>query len=487
MADAPTIQIEQQAFTIHVDTDEVDVAVPSEVVSIVEIGVPGMAGPTGNDGADGADGAPGADGNDGAPGVGIPAGGTNGQLLFKNGTADYDVSWGNVTYLDLSGGQMAGPAKFIPGTSAAPGIASSVDADTGILLQNGYFEMVAGSYRYIATRGYGGGQILMPRQILHLVATLTGGTAIDVGNSASRYITISGSGWTCSALGSVPIDSGYGYYVDLEISGDGLFTHDPAAIQCPNDVDLAVSDGDVVRVRPVGTGTISAWKVIGHYSPAPKAIADISGLQTALDGKVTDSDVRGGAASLNDRLGCISNFASPNAGGVVTGQYYDNSFQGTASSTLAGAANRLDLAPYYTSVPLSIDQIGVAVSTAVAAATGKVVIYSADADGWPDVLLYESGDLDFSTTGYKSAALTFTFDSGVQYWVGVHHSSTATIRSINVSSAVNLGLTSSSAANYATILRRTVAYANSAPSPWNFVNRDRVANTTPPSIRFRAA
>lgn len=202
---------------------------------------------------------------------------------------------------------------------------------------------------------------------------------------------------------------------------------------------------------------------------------------------VPEDEVKGGADSLAERLATISNFASPNAGGVITGQYYDNSFQGTNSSTLAGVANRIDLAPYYTSVTLNIDQIGLAVSTAVASAQGKVVIYEAGADGWPDTLLFESGALDFSSTGYKSEALTFTFTSGKIYWIGARHSSTATIRTINVSSSVNLGLISSTAANYATLLRRTVTFANSAPNPWNFVNGDRVAASTPPSVRFRAA
>lgn len=196
---------------------------------------------------------------------------------------------------------------------------------------------------------------------------------------------------------------------------------------------------------------------------------------------------RGGAASLGARISTISNFASPNAGGVVVGQYYDNSFQGTASATLAGAANRIDLAPYYTSVSLPIDRIGVAVSTGVASALAKVVIYSADASGWPGALLYESGNLDCATTGMKEATLDFTFTSGTIYWLGVRHSSTATIRAINVSSAVNLGLTSATASNYATILRRTVTFASAAPDPWTFTNSDRVANVGPPSIRFRAA
>lgn len=47
----------------------------------------------GDDGEDGAPGAPGADGEDGAPGVGVPAGGTTGQVLKKQSNTDYDTVW----------------------------------------------------------------------------------------------------------------------------------------------------------------------------------------------------------------------------------------------------------------------------------------------------------------------------------------------------------------------------------------------------------
>lgn len=195
----------------------------------------------------------------------------------------------------------------------------------------------------------------------------------------------------------------------------------------------------------------------------------------------------GDVADITSRVNTISNFASPNAGGVVVGQHYDNSFQGTASATLAGAANRIDLAPYYTSMDLRIDRIGCAVSTAIAASNIKVVIYSSTAEGWPDVLLHESADLSSAAAGYANATLAFTFLKGTIYWVGVRHSATATLRTINVSSAVNLGLASSTATSYATILRRTLTYATAATSPWVFTNSDRVSNVSPPSIRFRAA
>jgi hypothetical protein len=195
---------------------------------------------------------------------------------------------------------------------------------------------------------------------------------------------------------------------------------------------------------------------------------------------------QGGAISLSDRINTISNFASPNAGGIVSGNYYDNSFQGTASSTLAGATNRIDLAAYYTSINLPINQIGVAVSTAVAGANVKIVIYNTGANGWPNALLYESADISAATAAYAFATLSFTFLSGTIYWVGVRHSSTATLRTINVSSACNYGLVSSSGTTYANVLRKSVAFANPAPNPWGFAVSDLVA-ATPPSIRFRAA
>jgi hypothetical protein len=196
---------------------------------------------------------------------------------------------------------------------------------------------------------------------------------------------------------------------------------------------------------------------------------------------------RGDRSNLNLRISTISNFASPNVGGNIVGQYYDNAFQATGSGTLAGVANRLDLAPFYTSSKLRIDQIGIAVSTAVASSLAKVVIYSSDSDGWPDTLLYEGdSDLDCSTTGYKFHTLDFTFDSGRQYWLGVRYNSNQTIRAVQASSAVNLGVNGSNGGNYFTILRKTVNYTDPTPATWSFVATDRVS-LNPPSIRMRAA
>lgn len=56
-------------------------------------GPQGPAGPPGPTGATGATGPAGTDGADGADGVGVPAGGTTGQVLAKASGADHDTGW----------------------------------------------------------------------------------------------------------------------------------------------------------------------------------------------------------------------------------------------------------------------------------------------------------------------------------------------------------------------------------------------------------
>jgi hypothetical protein len=191
-------------------------------------------------------------------------------------------------------------------------------------------------------------------------------------------------------------------------------------------------------------------------------------------------------ADLTARVGVISNFASPNAGGIVIGQHYDNSFQGSASSSITGVANRIELAPYYTSSAFTADRLGVNVTTVAVGAVGRILVYGSSAEGWPDALLFEgSVDLDMGVLGFRSHTEDFVFERGTQYWVGIHTSSTARYSGIATSSAVNLGLASATATNYATILRRTVAFTSAAPSSWAYVNAERISNVSPPSIRFR--
>jgi hypothetical protein len=53
-----------------------------------------LVGPAGPAGATGPTGPAGADGTDGTDGVGVPVGGTTGQVLKKSSGTDYDTAWG---------------------------------------------------------------------------------------------------------------------------------------------------------------------------------------------------------------------------------------------------------------------------------------------------------------------------------------------------------------------------------------------------------
>lgn len=236
---------------------------------------------------------------------------------------------------------------------------------------------------------------------------------------------------------------------------------------------------------PVG-GELSAEELDGNFTNLRTAAEQLDMAAEAVTGEVVDA--RSSRASLSRRLDSIASVATPNGGGYIVGQHYDNCFHSSNNSTLAGQANRATMAPFVVARSLRVDRMGVAVSTAVAGSLLRCFIYSSGRDSWPDQLLYE-GDTDLSgaATGYPAHILDFTFEPDRLYWVGVRHSSTATIRTISTSNCLNLGLSLSTGNSYNTVIRRTIAFATPLPTTWGFTTSDFSAAETPPSIRFRCA
>ncbi len=170
---------------------------------------------------------------------------------------------------------------------------------------------------------------------------------------------------------------------------------------------------------------------------------------------------------------------------TTPGLYVDNTLGATATAARALANNRIELVPFATAVALTVNLAGISVSTGVAG-NARVLVYSSTAAGWPDQLLLQTTNLSTAAAVFVSAPVTFTFQPGVRYWVGVHGASTASIRSLPLSSAVPLGLIAPDATTYASVIRRTSTFGT-PPTTWAFVIGDLVAGATPPSIRFRAA
>lgn len=72
---------------------EISPETQSWIVKLTVFGGVGAPGAPGADGDDGADGAAGAAGANGVDGIGVPAGGTTGQVLVKSSDEDYATEW----------------------------------------------------------------------------------------------------------------------------------------------------------------------------------------------------------------------------------------------------------------------------------------------------------------------------------------------------------------------------------------------------------
>ena len=222
--------------------------------------------------------------------------------------------------------------------------------------------------------------------------------------------------------------------------------------------DALIADRNTGRVRfPVGvaltglaadpSSATDGW--LWHNSTTGQLRARLSGVTRIL----ADQDVPWITPAAGDYA-----LTTSGAGGAATG-------------VLAGAAGRTDLFPFIPRDDISIDRLSVNVTTLIAAALGKIVLYAADVIGRPATLILETSDLDFSTVGLKEATVAQTLRRGITYWIGIRHSSTA-ILSAWASTAtpdLNGGAPVTTARK---VLRRTLAYATAAPGTWGYLSSE---------------
>jgi hypothetical protein len=162
-----------------------------------------------------------------------------------------------------------------------------------------------------------------------------------------------------------------------------------------------------------------------------------------------------------------------------------------APAVLAGASGRGDLSPWLCTRTITPAALGLQVTTGVASAQVRILVYAADADGWPTTLLWDSGALDAATsnTYRESAASVPTFAKGVLYWLGVLSSSTAATRRVALGAAVQIGGIGATAttATYGSVVRRTGLTFAAPPDPWGFAATQITNGVVPPQILARFA
>lgn len=169
------------------------------------------------------------------------------------------------------------------------------------------------------------------------------------------------------------------------------------------------------------------------------------------------------------------------------GEFVMTTICGTgATSVLTGVANRTEIFPFMPRKDLMVDALGLNCATAVAAAQAKLVVYGSNALGRPDALLAETGVVDLSTTGNKTAAASLVLRRGLTYWLGLRHSATATISAWAAQSTPDINGGTTMLTTSRKVLRRTLAFATPAQTVWGFDSTE-IAAANPPAIWLRMA
>lgn len=197
---------------------------------------------------------------------------------------------------------------------------------------------------------------------------------------------------------------------------------------------------------------------------------DTNGLKVRINGQTIELPSRHGHSPI-----------TPGAGLFV-----GNSADGSALGTQAQVADRTIVAPFTPAYNMTIDQLGVSVSTGVAASNAKCVIFDTDSNGRPGTLLRETPNISAAAAATVFGTITsLTLVAGKTYWIGVRASTTFTLRTLSVSALPVLDYTNAATPVARQVLIRTEAFAGAAAN-WTYATSQH-SNALMPLVLMRLA
>jgi len=176
---------------------------------------------------------------------------------------------------------------------------------------------------------------------------------------------------------------------------------------------------------------------INELAPLGRAIISTDELELSLTGATGSRKVTGSQIIQSGGVHAPFKMAT---GGIrsVSAQTIGN---GTVNAALA--LNTLTATPFRSFNDISYSSFYLNVTTAAASALVKIIVYS-DLNGIPNTKIYESADLDASTTGLKVATIAGSFVAGTTYWLSVNCNSAAVqIQHIPLDALPTIGFVSS--------------------------------------------
>lgn len=236
-----------------------------------------------------------------------------------------------------------------------------------------------------------------------------------------------------------------------------------------------------------GTGTQGIQGITGTGSQGTTGIQGSTGSQgvQGLNGSFAAQGVQGtqgiaggggggGLAGVNNMLG---NFQGTGSAFGITG-----AINASGNSTYSSTANRLDVYPFISNKTLPNSSLSINVSTLGAGVLSRLVIY-ADTSGFPSTKLYESTDIDCSTTGIKTIVAGFTFTAGTTYWLGFYTNGVTVVTAIPTASLIPI-FTAFATGSPSTAWSRISTTLGAAPDPFQY---NTYRNNPMPSIWIKPA
>ena len=166
--------------------------------------------------------------------------------------------------------------------------------------------------------------------------------------------------------------------------------------------------------------------------------------------------------------------------GLPSGQTIIPSTNGTATTGVTAVANRIHLLPFIPSKTFTSTSLTIACNGPVASALGRILIYT-DSNGRPGGKLYESANIDFSSSGLKTVTTTITWASGVTYWIGTYFNNAPLLQGLTIANLTPIAV--AGFVNINTSIYNTVTFGS---APTTFGSTFTLANITTPFVGITA-
>ena len=191
------------------------------------------------------------------------------------------------------------------------------------------------------------------------------------------------------------------------VSGTNIKTVKGQSLVGPGNVDITAATVGLSMVnntsdvnKPISTATQTALNSKQATLVSGTNIKSINGSSVLGSGDLTISG-GGGISSVIP---------------LASGQYTYNQASAGPPSNSTAYINSIYLQPYIPGQSYTCDSIILNVNTGQSGGLGKIGIYD-HVNGLPENLIYESADIDCSTSGIKSLTTSFDFVAGEVYWM----------------------------------------------------------------------